>query len=59
MSKKKLLVIGITGQDGSYLAEILLRKKLYRFTEWLGDLQCLTLQRIDHILSTSRDNETT
>ena len=26
---KKALITGITGQDGSYLAEFLLKKKLY------------------------------
>ena len=29
MKKKIALVTGITGQDGSYLAELLLKKKLY------------------------------
>ena len=28
MKKKVALIFGITGQDGSYLAEILLKKKL-------------------------------
>ena len=27
--KKKALILGITGQDGSYLAEFLIKKKLY------------------------------
>ena len=27
MKKKKALIFGITGQDGSYLAELLLNKK--------------------------------
>ena len=26
--KKKALIIGITGQDGSYLAELLIKKKI-------------------------------
>ena len=30
MKKKVALIFGITGQDGSYLAELLLKKKLYR-----------------------------
>ena len=29
MKKKIALIFGITGQDGSYLAEFLLKKKLY------------------------------
>ena len=32
--KKKALITGITGQDGSYLAELLLKKKLY--CSWLN-----------------------
>jgi GDPmannose 4,6-dehydratase len=32
MMKKKALITGITGQDGSYLAELLLDKG-YEFTE--------------------------
>ena len=27
--KKTALIFGITGQDGSYLAELLLKKKIY------------------------------
>ena len=27
--RKKALITGITGQDGSYLAELLLKKKLH------------------------------
>ena len=30
--KKKALIFGITGQDGSYLSELLLKKKNMRFT---------------------------
>ena len=29
MKFKKALITGITGQDGSYLAEFLLKKKIY------------------------------
>ena len=29
MKKKVALIFGVTGQDGSYLAELLLKKKLY------------------------------
>lgn len=29
ISKKIAFITGITGQDGSYLAELLLKKKLY------------------------------
>ena len=34
MKKKIALIIGVTGQDGSYLAEFLLKKKIYRI--WNG-----------------------
>ncbi len=34
---KKAIVTGITGQDGAYLAELLL-KKVMRFTELSGGL---------------------
>jgi len=27
--KKKALIFGVTGQDGSYLAELLIKKKIY------------------------------
>ena len=29
IKKKIAIIFGITGQDGSYLAELLLKKKLY------------------------------
>ena len=29
MKKKIALISGVTGQDGSYLAELLLKKKIY------------------------------
>ena len=29
MKKKIALITGVTGQDGSYLAEFLLKKKIY------------------------------
>jgi GDP-D-mannose dehydratase len=32
IKKKIALILGITGQDGSYLAEFLLKKKL--FSSW-------------------------
>ena len=36
--KKTALITGITGQDGSYLAEFLL-KKVTQFMEWLEEWQ--------------------
>jgi hypothetical protein len=37
MKSKKAIIFGITGQDGSYLAEFLL-KKITLFMEYLGGL---------------------
>ena len=47
-SKKKALIFGITGQDGSYLAEILLSKK-YEVHGVKRRSSSLNTQRIDHI----------
>ena len=46
---KKALIFGITGQDGSYLAELLLRKG-YSVTGVTRRVSVNTLSRIDHIL---------
>ena len=56
MAKKKALIIGITGQDGSYLAEFLLKKN-YKVHGMVRRSSMPNTQRIDHILSTSRDDE--
>ena len=56
MAKKKALIIGITGQDGSYLAEFLLKKN-YIVHGMVRRSSMPNTQRIDHILSTSRDDE--
>ena len=56
MKKKKALIIGITGQDGSYLAELLLKKN-YIVHGMVRRSSMPNTQRIDHILSTSRDDE--
>lgn len=56
MPKKKALIIGITGQDGSYLAEFLLKKN-YIVHGMVRRSSMPNTQRIDHILSTSRDDE--
>ena len=29
MKNKKALIFGVTGQDGAYLSELLLKKKIY------------------------------
>ena len=56
MTKKRALIIGITGQDGSYLAEFLIKKN-YIVHGMVRRSSMPNTQRIDHILSTSRDEE--
>lgn len=46
--KKKALIVGVTGQDGSYLAELLL-KKGYEVHGIKRRASSLNTQRIDHI----------
>lgn len=48
MTQKKALVTGISGQDGSYLAELLLSKG-YEVHGIIRRSSSLTTQRIDHI----------
>jgi len=45
---KKALITGITGQDGSYLAEFLLSKK-YEVHGLVRRSSCLNRGRIDHL----------
>ena len=47
--KKKVLITGITGQDGSYLAEFLLKKKNYIVHGIKRKSSSFNTQRIDHI----------
>ena len=47
-NKKVALITGITGQDGSYLAEFLLKKRLY--CSWYKRRSSLfNTDRIDHL----------
>ncbi len=48
MNKKKALIFGITGQDGSYLAEFLLKKK-YIVHGVKRRSSSINTSRIDHI----------
>jgi GDPmannose 4,6-dehydratase len=50
MAKKKALITGITGQDGSYLAELLLEKD-YEVHGLVRRSSSINTQRIDHIYS--------
>lgn len=56
MKKKRALIIGVTGQDGSYLAEFLLKKN-YIVHGMVRRSSMPNTQRIDHIVSRSRDEE--
>ena len=47
---KKALITGITGQDGSYLAEFLLEKG-YEVHGIVRRASVSTTQRIDHLLA--------
>ncbi len=48
---KRALITGITGQDGSYLAELLLSKPEYEVHGLVRRSSSLNRQRIDHILA--------
>src|SRR3954447_12819649 len=49
-SMKRALITGITGQDGSYLAEFLLGKPEYEVHGVVRRSSSLNRQRIDHLL---------
>ena len=53
MKNKKAFITGITGQDGSYLAELLLEKG-YEVHAIMRRVSVFTTQRIDHILDHPR-----
>ena len=48
MKKKKALIFGVTGQDGSYLAELLIRKK-YEVHGVVRRASTINTKRINHI----------
>ena len=50
MSKKVAFITGITGQDGSYLAEFLLAKG-YEVHGVARRVSVSTTERVDHLLS--------
>ena len=52
---KRALVTGITGQDGSYLAEFLLARGDYEVHGLVRRSSSLNRQRIDHLLSRDSD----
>ena len=51
---KKALIFGITGQDGSYLAEFLLKK--YKVHGVKRKSSSLNTERIDHIYEKNNKN---
>ncbi len=53
--KKKALIFGVTGQDGSYLAEFLLKKK-YNVHAIKRKSSSLNTNRIDHIYENNKKN---
>ena len=55
MKKKTALIFGITGQDGSYLAEFLLKKK-YEVHGVKRKSSSLNTERIDHIYYDKKNN---
>ena len=55
MKKKVALIFGITGQDGSYLAEILLKKK-YIVHGVKRRSSSINTSRVDHSIKTPMKN---
>ncbi len=53
---KRALITGITGQDGSYLAELLLSKG-YQVWGMLRRASCFNTSRIDHIYQDPHDDD--
>jgi GDPmannose 4,6-dehydratase len=51
VTMKRALITGITGQDGSYLAELLLSRPEYEVHGLVRRSSSLNRQRIDHILA--------
>ena len=55
MKKKKALIFGVTGQDGSYLSEFLLKKN-YQVHAVKRKSSSLNTERIDHIYLKNKKN---
>ena len=49
------MIFGITGQDGSYLAEFLLEKKIYCTWKVKRKSSSLNTDRIDHIYESNKN----
>ena len=45
---KKALIVGVTGQDGSYMAELLLKKK-YKVLGVMRRLSMFGTERVEHL----------
>ena len=57
MTTRKALITGITGQDGSYLAELLLSKG-YEVHGLIRRSSSFSTGRIDHLYQDSHEHET-
>ena len=55
MKKKKALITGVTGQDGSYLVELLLKKN-YEVHGIKRRSSSLNTQRVDHLYQDPHEN---
>ena len=53
--KKKALIFGVTGQDGSYLSELLLKKN-YNVIGVMRRSSAFNTARIDHLYKSHPDN---
>ena len=56
MKSKKALIFGITGQDGSYLSELLLKKN-YIVHGVIRRSSAPNTQRIDHLINDKNNNK--
>jgi GDPmannose 4,6-dehydratase len=56
LNGKRALITGVTGQDGSYLAELLLRKG-YQVWGMLRRASCFNTSRIDHIYQDPHEDD--
>ena len=51
--KKKILILGVTGQDGSYLSDFLIKKK-YQVHGLIRKSATGNTKNIDHIIKNSK-----
>ena len=56
MKKKKVIITGINGQDGAYLAQYLLKKKKYKVFGFIRRSSNYKLTRLDYLKITDKIN---